>query len=88
MDYVLSCRVIGRKVEETMLHFVAGASRKLGVTQLEAKYVPTPKNNVCLTFWKERSGFELDADGDLFTLRLEAAYPLPEGIELVLEDPS
>jgi FkbH-like protein len=87
-DFVLSCRVMGRRVEETMLHFVAGATRQLGMKQLKATYAPTARNKVCLTFWKECSGFEVGADGESFTLRLETSYPLPKGVELIAEDAS
>jgi len=87
-DFVLSCRVMGRRVEETMLHFVANAARQLGVRQLKATYTPTAKNKVCLAFWKERSGFEVDASGESFTLRLETPHPLPNGIELIVKDVS
>ncbi len=86
VDFVLSCRVIGRKVEEMILSFVANTTMAFGVKHLRAKYVPTPKNKVCLAFWQERSGFEVDASGESFTLRLESPLPTPNGIELVRKD--
>ena len=85
VDFVLSCRVIGRRVEETMLHFMGRAAEQSGVKQLQARFVPTTKNKVCLAFWKERSGFTMDSGGELFTLRLDVPYPLPEGINLVIK---
>jgi FkbH-like protein len=86
VDFVLSCRVMGRRIEETMLHLVAGQAAHLGIKQIRASYIPTPRNNVCLVFWKERSGFEVDASGESFTMGLNATYPLPQGIELVVKD--
>ena len=86
VDFLLSCRVIGRRVEETVLHHLALAARQLGLRQLTARYVPTPKNKVCLAFWRERSGFEAGADGATFRLNLETPFPLPEAIELDVKD--
>ena len=86
IDFVLSCRVIGRMVEETMLHFVTRVTEELGVNNIIAEYVPTPNNNVCLSFWIERSGFEVNVDGKSFTLLLDEPGSVPDGIELVMRD--
>jgi FkbH-like protein len=83
VDFVLSCRVMGRRVEETMLHFLGNAAGKLGARQLSATYIPTPKNQVCLAFWQERSGFETEADGRTFRRGLAKPLPPPEGILLI-----
>ena len=58
VDYVLSCRVMGRRVEETMLAMAVSQARKLGARRLIATYLPTPKNEPCLSFFK-RSGMEI-----------------------------
>lgn len=83
VDFVLSCRVMGRRVEETMLSHLVQAARQLGARQLEAAYLPTAKNAVCLSFWRERSGFEQLPGGEAFVRSLDVPYPTPEGIELV-----
>ncbi len=57
VDFVLSCRVMGRKVEEAMVHIAVSAAKSRGQVRVEAKYLATPKNKPCLEFWK-RSGFE------------------------------
>jgi len=56
----------------------------LGARWIEATYLPTPKNGVCLSFWVERSGFERLADGSSFRRTVDRPFPTPEGIELVL----
>ncbi len=83
VDFVLSCRVMGRRVEETILSYLAQAARELGARQLDATYLPTSKNGVCLTFWKERSGFEQLPDGEAFRRSLDLPYATPAGVELV-----
>lgn len=80
-DFVLSCRVMGRKVEETMIHWLVEQSLKNNAREIVAEYLPTAKNNPCLEFWR-RSGFsEKDST---FYRRNEASYPLPDCIQLII----
>lgn len=44
VDYLLSCRVMGRAVEDTLLFLAVDAARRLGATTLHASYRPTPRN--------------------------------------------
>lgn len=48
VDYILSCRVMGRMVEETMFHLAASWARARDAKQLVATYVPTPRNRPTL----------------------------------------
>ena len=79
VDFVLSCRVIGRKVEETMLYAAIQRAKRGGLEQLRATYVPTPMNKPCLDFLK-RSG--LENEGRDFTWELSRDYPCPLHIEI------
>jgi len=54
-DFLLSCRVMGRNVEETMLHAAVTHCRARGVSSLVAELTPTARNAPCLAFL-ERSG--------------------------------
>src|SRR5207302_283858 len=80
VDYVLSCRVMGRKVEETMLHIAVSAAREAGAHRVEARYLPTAKNKPCLKVFNS-SGFQT-SDQALFHWDSSQGYPLPEAIEL------
>ena len=42
--WLMSCRVLGRQVEATMLNVIAAEARKLGALRLLGDYVPTKKN--------------------------------------------
>jgi len=79
IDFVLSCRVMGRRVEETMLHVAVAHAQRLRLSSVEAHYLPTPKNKPCLSFW-QRSGFR--AQDERFVWDLEQSYPLPPGPKL------
>ena len=79
VDFILSCRVMGRKVEETMLHVASKYSQSGGLSELYATYLPTPKNKPCLEFWK-RSGFIYDESENRFRWSEDHEYPAPEQI--------
>ena len=85
IDFILSCRVMGRKVEESMLFTVIQYARNLGLEELVAEYVPTPKNKPCLTFWK-KSGFHFDDKNNTFTWNLKNDYHLPSHIEIFITE--
>jgi len=79
-DFVLSCRVMGRKVEESMLATAVDYGRSLALKEITAGYIPTPKNEPCLTFFRN-SGFE-ETTMHVFRWPLSRPYPLPEYVEL------
>lgn len=56
VDFILSCRVMGRKVEETMYHLAAAEAVRLGATTLESRYLPTARNRPTLDIFR---GFAL-----------------------------
>jgi FkbH-like protein len=85
-DFLLSCRVMGRKVEETMLHVAVKHAHAAGATEILAEYIPTAKNQPCLEFWS-RSGFNpLSAQepqsSTLFRWNSAQEYPLPDCVRL------
>jgi FkbH-like protein len=49
-DLILSCRVMGRMVEETLLHVAQRLASESGDPRLLLQYVPTPKNRPILEF--------------------------------------
>ena len=84
LDFILSCRVFGRQVEETMVHLAAAAARAAGARHLVAELVPTEKNKPCRTFFQERSGFTALSD-TTFELDLSNPVDPPDWVTLVVE---
>ena len=83
VDFILSCRVMGRKVEETMLHVLTTLAQSDGVQRLRATHISTPKNQPCRRFL-ENAGL-LSAGGESpFTMDLKEVFPKPASIHLVL----
>lgn len=86
-DYLLSCRVMGRGVEETMLHAIISEAQKLGAARLLARYVPTARNRPCLEFFETRSAMTRTGDPAAFEWGHEP-YPLPVHVRLALRESS
>lgn len=61
-NIVMSCRVIGRKVEDRLLEKVIDVLRDSGAQLATAEYIPTRKNQQVASFYEEH-GFELIGEG-------------------------
>lgn len=81
IDFILSCRVMGRKIEETMLHWAVQWARSSRLGRVVANYSATPKNAPCHAFFQS-SGFDAGKDG-CFTWETVNLYVLPEAIKLI-----
>ena len=74
VDYVLSCRVMGRKVEETLLHMAVTAAFARARRWSKRTTCKTAKNKPCLTVFKS-SGFATD-DEQRVSLERQQRLPL------------
>ena len=82
VDFILSCRVMGRNLEEAMLATAIHHARESGVKEVYARYIPTSKNKPCLDFFKSLAP-RFQQQGERFILKGEQPFPVPEHIELV-----
>ena len=78
--WLMSCRVLGRQVEEACLNVLAGQARALGARRLIGEYLPTAKNGMVSNLYS-RLGFEpagcASDGGTRFWLELTTFTPLP-----------
>jgi predicted enzyme involved in methoxymalonyl-ACP biosynthesis len=51
--WLMSCRVLGRGVEQAMLDRVASEARKSGMLHLTARYIPTAKNGMVADHYRK-----------------------------------
>lgn len=76
--WLMSCRVLGRRVEEAVLAQVVEAARTAGAKRLTGDYIPTPKNRLVKDHYA-KLGFtkiaELDGGGARWALELENYTP-------------
>jgi FkbH-like protein len=82
VDFVLSCRVLGRKIEEAMLSTAILHAHALEAEAVYARYIPTSKNKPCLDFFKSLAP-RFHQQGEFFIRDVEHPFPFPEYIELV-----
>ncbi len=82
VDFILSCRVLGRKIEETMFATAIHHAQALGIENVYARYIATSKNKPCLDFFKSLAP-RFQQQGDCFVRDGKQPFPVPEHIELV-----
>jgi FkbH-like protein len=85
-DFILSCRVMGRQVEETMLHVLVERARVLGVRAIAATYQLTARNAPCLRFFQQSGWRASGEDGHCFSWQTADQYALPSHVDLGLPD--
>lgn len=77
--WLMSCRVLGRQVEQATLGLVVGEARRLGATRVVGEYLPTKKNRMVQDHYKNL-GFDIverrDDGGSTAMLDLDG-YEIP-----------
>jgi len=84
VDFLLSCRVMSRKVEETLLAAAAREASARGATTLRAEFIATPRNAPMLAFLR---GSDL-AEGEEHRFQLSVAERTPFPAHLTVEGPT
>ncbi|WP_308377693.1 HAD-IIIC family phosphatase [Streptomyces sp. ISL-98] len=73
-NFLLSCRVFSRSIEEACLSWVLRHARDTGATSVVARYRQTPKNRRVADFYPRHAFFPAGGEGDVLTFR----HPLTE----------
>lgn len=66
-SWLMSCRVLGRGVEQACLNVLAGAARARGVSRLIGQYRPTEKNGMVAMLYPGLGFSELPGENDGIT---------------------
>jgi FkbH-like protein len=70
LNFVLSCRVLGRGIELAAIDWVCSQAAAAGASAVQGRFVPSSKNSAAADFWR-RAGFTAtDSDG-VFHLDLQ-----------------
>lgn len=86
--FLLSCRVIGRKIEEALLAYLIDRAARAGVVTIVGELISTSKNVPAQSFY-ERNGFQPREAVDgraMFVYNVSRSYPAPAGIRIECED--
>ena len=82
VDFLLSCRAMGRRVEDAIISIVALKAREAGAARLLACCIPTRKNTPCLRWFEEQQMFQRAGDGT-FLLEMQQETPPPRHIRII-----
>jgi FkbH-like protein len=82
-DWLMSCRVLARGVEQYLMNQVVRIARQRGLARITGEYIPSSKNQMVKEFWAQ-FGFE-SADGVKWTLDAAEYAPRPAWISAELE---
>ncbi len=63
-SFLMSCRVMGRGVEEAFLRNVEDTLARAGVNTLASSYIPTSKNGMVADFWPRMGYAPSEGDGE------------------------
>jgi FkbH-like protein len=85
-DFVLSCRVMGRGVEQAILHCLAARALAADAVEIVATYHPTRQNTPCKEFFEGQSGFTRIDGGARYVWSLGSLYPAPSHIHIQTVD--
>ena len=77
--FLLSCRIMGRKVEEAMLYQIIEKAKGVGIKRIKGKFIPTKKNKPAENFYSD-CGFK--KEGDYWVFNTEQVIKKPEQIKL------
>ena len=80
---LMSCRVLGRGAEATLIAKVAEAADALGCDELRGRYIPTAKNGMVKDLYK-RFNFDYDARADEWVVKLSDAPKTPAHLHAAL----
>jgi FkbH-like protein len=84
--WLMSCRVLGRQVEQATLDVLVGQARALGARRLIGRYIPSGRNGMVREHY-EKLGFTRlsgsENEGTLWALDLDRYQPVPIPIAVI-----
>jgi FkbH-like protein len=80
--FLLSCRVMGRRIEYGIMSYILSEARKEGIKKVRGRYIPTKKNKPCESFLPN-SGFE--KEGEDWVYYTDVPFEMAKNLELIAE---
>lgn len=85
-SFLMSCRVIGRKIEDTLLSHIIAQAKLAGIPRVVGEYRATKKNDLVRNFYKSNN-FELKSENDSaqqWVFSTDKNFPRPSFIKLIV----
>ena len=84
---LLSCRVIGRKIETVLLAEIVEILRGENADELYGQYIPSKKNHIVSDFYKQHNFKSTDKKNNFWKFNLKESNIIkPNYIEIVRND--
>jgi FkbH-like protein len=80
--FLLSCRVMGRRIEYGIMQYILNEARKEGIEKVRGRYIPTKKNKPCESFLSS-SGFK--KEGEDWVYNPDVPFEAAKNLELIAE---
>ncbi len=80
--WVMSCRVLGRKVEELTITLLCDRAREMGCTRVIGQYRPTPKNAMVADLFPRMGFSDAGIDGEVRRFALAVDRHLPASLPI------
>ncbi|MGC2309179.1 MAG: HAD-IIIC family phosphatase [Nitrososphaeraceae archaeon] len=78
--FLLSCRVMGRGIEDGIMQHILNEARKEGVRRVKGRYIPTKKNKPCENFLS-KSGFKKEEEYWVYSF--DSPFKMVKHLELI-----
>lgn len=85
-DFLLSCRVMGRGVEKSMLAILGESARRAGGKGLRLEYLETERNRPVQSFLAKESGLMVLEGDTVYGMDLVEEIPGPPHVTFIMED--
>ena len=81
--FLLSCRIMGRGVEQGILGHILNEAKNANVKKVKGQHIPTEKNKPCEDFL-EKSGFK--EEGKYWTFDLKDIIKVPKHLNMIKDE--
>jgi FkbH-like protein len=85
--WIMSCRVLGRRVEETILQYLVEQARLRGISEIIGRYVPTAKNGMVRDHFSRLGFDQIDSGNEETTWRLSVSSYCEKNLPLKVDLP-
>jgi FkbH-like protein len=82
-SFLMSCRIMGRKIEYAIMNYVIEACKRSGYQMIEAAYYSTNKNMPVSNFYNEFGFSEVNKDEDCKHYQLKISDYIPYNVEFI-----
>jgi len=85
--WIMSCRVLGRRVEDLTVQLIVERAGRLGCRRVVGRYTPTAKNGIVENLYRQHGFSEAGSDGPTRVFRLDVDKYQPRKLPIIIHQP-